>query len=724
MAKERRRRSPERDATAQAFVDMELVDGKGWKRKRPAWVEKEGFIFVGAWEPLMEFRHAGITRHDDEKIWEFAHSEEFIRDVKRLGCNCLIAHFDFSFGKSAQADEWEDTRKQIALCRKHGLKVGVYFRIDWIIPDALAEDETDILKHTQRDPWGRPQLRKPHRGRYLCFHHPEAVRCREDVIRFAIEELKVDIMHFDGFHFVGWEPAGTCRCEKCKEDFRRFLKERYAGIPDIAKKRFAFSRFDTIEPPHTYPDLTFPGTPVVDPLWQAWTEFRCHWTAKLTKHFAEYVHRLNPEVAVEVNTAVAVRENVAACLGVDLPTVARYTDALWCEDAYPPEILPSGELISRIRQFKMARTLDNVLFTYMHGADDRAVLRNMAHAAAFNGGTLGSLGFVPHMPWSYRNSYDVKQTFVKWLRRNWEYYEGTGQAADIALWRSERSAAFGSDRVAAASMRMEQLLIEERMPFTIVFDEWLKACGPERILVLANAECVIEPQAEAIERFVKKGGGLFIGQESGLYDGWRRRRDDFIFRTSMGSAAARDAELKPGVFFAIGPAGAVTGWEERRRGGKSSLGTHGKGRVAYVPEIVAPSECPPLITPEGQFDMALDYTHWRAPTKKEEVLEGLRWLAGKGLRFEVAAPRGVVAEYLFQKKHKRYLVHVINFLEQGDVPLVQVRMRLGPRQKVRTVKVISPDPGGPPKLEWKKNRAELYIEIFKLDLYAVVIIET
>jgi hypothetical protein len=347
----------------------------------------------------------------------------------------------------------------------------------------------------------------------------------------------------------------------------------------------------------------------------------------------------------------------------------------------------------------------------------------MAHAAAFNAGTVASLGFVPRMPWDYRLSYDAKKKFMRWLRKNWEYYQDTEGAWEMAVWRSQRSQAFGSDLVATAAMRLEQLLIEERMPFSIVFDRWLEKQGPERILILPNVECVTEPEAGAIEEFVKKGGGLFIGQESGLYDGWRRRYDDFIFRKMMGPRAGRDAELKTGVFMAIGPAGMVTGHEAVREGGKVFLETYGKGRTAYVPEILAPSECPSLITPEGDFDMALDHTHWRVPTKKEDALKGLRWLIGEGLRFEVDAPRGVIAEYLFQRKHKRYLVHVINLLERDEAPVVQVRMRLAPREKVRTVRVISPDPDGPPNFEWQKEASGLFVEIHNLDLYAVVIVE-
>jgi len=725
MGKEALSRGDSADPTAGPFVDMKMVDKKGWKRKRPAWVDREGFAFIGAWESITEYRRFGNGCHELESAWEFGRSEAFVKDVKRLGCNCIIGNFDFSFGRVAQKDDWQKTRKLIKLCHKHGLKVGTYFRLETVFRESLVGEEREILNYVQRDPWGRVQSEKGrHYWNLLCFHHPEARRYKEEMIRMAICELKTDIIHFDGFLFGGPEPYAACRCEKCKEDFRQFLRDRYGHQPEVLKKRIGFSTIDGIEPPYTYPNLTFPRAPVTDPLWQMWIEFRCHWTAKLARHFCRFIQKLNPDVAIEVNSSVAVRENVAGFEGVDIPTVFQYTDAHWCEDAYRPEILPSGELISRIRQFKMARRFDNVLFTYMEGPDDRSVLRNMAHAAAFNAGTVASLGFVPRMPWDYRLSYDAKRKFLGWLRKNRAYYQNTESAAEIAVWRSERSQAFGSDLVATGSMRMEQLLIEERMPFSIVFDEWLEKRGPERILILPNVECVTEPEAKAIERFVKDGGRLFIGQESGLYDGWRRRYDDFIFRKMMGPKAGRDVSVKTGIFMAIGPAGMVTGHEEKREGGKVFLEKYGKGRVAYVPEIIAPSECPPLITPEGEFDVALDYTHWRVPTKKEEVLTGLRWLIGEGLRLEVAAPRGVVAEYLFQRKQKRYLAHIINFLERNDAPVVQLKMRLKPRERVRGVRIISPDPDGPPKFKWKAEKSALSVEILKLDLYAVVIIET
>ena len=709
------------DITDAPMVDRMIMEKDGWKRKQPEWVKKEGFLFVGAWGSPMFMRRCGESCHELAQGWDFVHGEEFVRDVKNLGCNSVVSHFGYIFGKKAQKREWECMRTLIKNCRKYKLRVGVYFSPHWAMHESLAGEERALLNHIQRDARGNEiSVGQTGNIKTLCYHHPESVKHFEKMIAMAVTDLKADFMHFDTYEFGGTEPHG-CRCERCREDFRGFLNERYRRHPEIAEQRFGFSDVSHVEPPGTYPEQIFPHGPVTEPLWQEWIEFRCFWTEKFMRHFSRYVHSLNPDVAIEMNFGVPVRENTAASSGLQLSRVAGYSDGLWSEDAYSPEILPTGELISRIRQFKICRRFDNYCLTYMLDPDQRMILRNMAHAAAFNGGTPACVGQNPRLGHDYRKFYELRRGFIRWLQRHGNYYVATGPAADIAVWRSERSSAFGSDLVDAAAMRMEQLCIEERIPFTIVFDEWLDTCGPEKILILPNVECMTAREGILLKGFVKKGGALFIGQESSLYDGWRRKRDDFLLRDIMGPDAGGDAKIEMGTYRAIEPGGMMVGLEGTRSGGSVKVARFGKGRVAYVPEIVNAAKQPSRITAQGKFDFGLDYTNWRVPEKKDEVMGALRWLTGSP-RFEVQAPRGVVAEYLFQKSQKRYLVHLINFKGPDDAPVIHVRMRLRPGETVKNIEIISPDPGGPPKFEWHHEGGGIFVEIRSLDLYAVVVI--
>lgn len=707
------------DFTDVPMVDRRSIEKDGWKRKQPEWVRNEGFCFVGAWGSRMFMTRCGDAGHDITQGWDFTHHEEFVRDVKRLGCNSIVSHYGYLFGKDAQKGEWERMRTLIKNCRKHKLRVGVYFSPDWVMHETLAGEERALLAHVQRDARGVEIVGGASGNiKVLCYHHPESVLHFEAMIRMAVLDLKADFMHFDTYGFGGHEPHG-CRCERCREDFRSFLETRYGRHPELARERFGFSDLRHMEPPAAYPNLTFPGGPVVDPLWQEWIEFRCFWTEKLVRHFSQCVQSLNPDVAIEVNFGVAVRENMAGYIGQQLSHLAKYSDGQWNEDAYSPEILPTGELISRIRQFKICRRYDNYCFTYMLDRDERMILRNMAHTAAFNGGTLACVGQNPKLGHDYRKFYDLRKGFIGWLRRHWDYYTNTESAADVAVWRNERSSAFGSDLVDAAAMRMEQLCIEERIPFNIVFDEWLDTCGPEKILILPNVECMTASEASRLMAFVRKGGALFVGQETSHYDGWRRKRDDFLLRDIIGSEAGSDSTRETGIYRAVEPGGMMLGFTETRSGGSVRLTRAGKGRVAYVPEIVNAATQPSRINAQGQFDFGLDYTNWRVPEKKDAVMGALRWLMPQP-RFEVQAPRGVVAEYLFQKAKKRYLVHLINFMGPNDAPVIYVRMRLRPGETVKTVEIISPDAGGSPKCEWRHESGCLVVEILSLDLYAVL----
>src|SRR5205085_7668047 len=67
-------------------------------------------------------------------------------------------------------------------------------------------------------------------------------------------------------------------------------------------------------------------------------------------------------------------------------------------------------------------------------------------------------------------------------------------------------------------------LIEQRVPFRLIFDEHVADLSPYRVLILPESECLSDSQIAAIRLFVERGGGLVVIGRSGLYDQWRRLR--------------------------------------------------------------------------------------------------------------------------------------------------------------------------------------------------------
>ena len=72
----------------------------------------------------------------------------------------------------------------------------------------------------------------------------------------------------------------------------------------------------------------------------------------------EYVHSLNPLVAVENNPHSGMSGvNTIWEQGVDFPRLLEHTDIVWTEEGNEAGISPEGVLLSKIRSYKTATGL-------------------------------------------------------------------------------------------------------------------------------------------------------------------------------------------------------------------------------------------------------------------------------------------------------------------------------------------------------------------------------
>ena len=696
------------------LVDERFLADLPRRRRTPAWVRTEPLTCVGAWEPLFHRRRVGGSFVNDEEWYAYEHSEAFVRELRQMGARVLIT----AFAKNYHIDEAEFALKLELRehCRRHGVRLFTYIRPDQVYAEVLGDliGSTDVLG-AQAD--GRVPTYGPQEWRKsVCFHKPGVLDLFKATIRRAVVDLGVDGLHLDGSQVGGAETYEACRCPACRRDFTEFLQRRYGDEPELCRRRFGHTHLDAIEPPGLIHLPRLPPGRVLDPVWQEWIVFRCTWTARVARAVAEFVDGLNPEVAIFANSAVPVRENGPLLMGLDLPSLGEAVDAFMNEDAYGPQILADGKVLHRARQHSLARDCGCWLWNYMSHPGAAETHLEMAHAAAFNQGRVTNLGHSPGCYDDFRRNFETKRHFVTWLETHWAHFQGLEPVADVVVWRERKAMAFAEPLTYATAMRVEQLLTEARIPFASAHGAWPPSA---RVVVLPGLACLDDERCRQVVGFVESGGGVLVVGETSAMDGWGRRRQDFGLRPIL-----PDSVTLPRLTFAQHVAASdrpIGSGQAMLEKAGAEYWQCGRGRVVYLPSLVAPGSQPSLINPDGTFNFALDTTNWCVPADAEKLLRALAWLGGNRCTVSIDAVRGVLATAYLKPATNAYYVHLVN-LRPEPVPNVVIRLEPESGRQVANVTVLSPD-SPVPGIDWRTADGSAIMALDWLQVYAVVVVE-
>jgi hypothetical protein len=664
---------------------------RGEQLPRPKWLGKEPLIIAGNWDSMPIFRR----RVGGNPVWQEAdyareHTEEAVQKLKDLGVTMLVMHFYKGFGLEAEAEHIADARKLAALCKKHGLRVGVY------VGSTIAY-ETFLREKPEAESWLAP----PYLGRPVVyfdqtfrkrvyFMHPGYREYMKRVLRLAVEDLKVDLIHFDNTSLQAEAPIFSH--PMAIEDFRQYLRNKYS--PEMAERRFGFRDLGLARPP----EWDAPVSVINDPLWQEWTQFRC---AQLNAYYAEmerYIRGLNPDVVVESNPHSGISGiNTAWLQGIDYPGLLSHMDIVWTEEGNEAGVTPDGILISKIRTYKMAALLKNRIFTYTGGG--RASKLAMAEAMAYNRQCLGMVG-------GALAGYELpeeQRKYVRFYRDHFDdLYREVENRADVAVLHSFASMAYNNDRPWQSSMLLEQALIQAKVPFDIIFDDNLKDLSKYRVLALPDQECLADAQVALIRDWVNRGGGLVATGFSSLYTDWRQRRRAFGLSGLIKIEAPRWAGGES---------------EEALPDVAPVRDEAGQGRAAYLPAIRPAVPKPPSVS------MTANY--WKLPVNSQELISAVQWAAGGRLSMDVNAPPTVTAELLEQKDKQRLMVHLINYAAERTAAIakIDVRLRLPEGRQVSEVSLLSPDEDGVHKLRAGVKAGDLLFTVPRLQTYSVAVVQ-
>jgi len=657
-----------------------LNAGAGWaasKRMRPGWWLKEGICFVGNWEPLSFRIRNGRVPHDYRTQYEFEHAESTVVALKKSGVNMVLTHFYKGLGFDIEQEELVYTRKLVNNLKKHRMHAGAYVG-STLFSETLYREIPDSRNWVQLNRRGEPIIYSSQYFRERGdFTHPGYREHYKSIVTKAIKEYDMDLVHFDNFYTMFPLDAGYT--EHIQKLFREYLEEKYT--PQERKLRLGFEDVSLIRPPRV---ANRPMQPVTDPLVQEWIEFRVEALADFVAELSDHIRSLDPETIVEINPHGIWGQNNAYANGMDHARLLPLVDIFWSEDPDHARYYPGeNRLVSKIRSYKLARHFGDALFSY-----NRNPLE-LAEAMAFNRMCLGDVGWSILDPAAPGEGKDRDRAFIRFFNEHKELYRDLEVVADVGVMRDFSSMTFGGWQPFLATVQAEQVLIQNRVPFTLIFDQDWEKLSRYKVVVLAAQENLSDEEIGLLRSYVAKGGGLVVVGNTGGYDQWRRaRRGKDAFWQLLGLQAPSEHPEK------------------------AARMTLGSGRIFYLPRF----ENHPQV-PGAAREVHPDF--WYLPLNWEEFMEGLRYCRGGEFTVAVETKPYVVAAHY--RKGTMRQVHLVNYWPGHAaryIPVIFTESGLQPKKAV----LLSPE-HEPLSLDLGKYGGGWAVVVPEVRTYGVVVLE-
>ena len=275
------------------------------------------------------------------------------------------------------------------------------------------------------------------------------------------------------------------------------------------------------------------------------------------------------------------------------------------------------------------------------------------------------------------------EKYNNFLAQNESLFLGAESYANVAVLCSLQQA-YGKQM--SYPMAISRMLSDEQIPHLMLVDEDLETgekLSRFDVLLIPEAPMMSDRQIETVERFVENGGGVVIIGQTAWYDEYGRlRRECLGFHKLL-----RDMEPWGHIDRSIDPAVGVNTIRK---------GTYGKGRVVYIPRdayISLPSTGRDAVV---LFKDMASVTADKMSGINVVFKEIVEWAAGGRLSGYCSADSSVEYSLMYQPKHNRVLVHLVNYKVDGDGTVIEeenirVKAAMPNRKKPVSVQLISPD---------------------------------
>ena len=622
--------------------------------RRPQWLWQEGLVYQGLWEPIYFLKSSGKAGTNVDAIDEFRHSEAFVEALHRRGVNQVWTHFWKGYGWDREREQMERNRDLVAWCRARGMRVIAYFTLGSLTPETLLVEKpeaADGLQVGEGGGWASYGTGHQCFRARPCYNAQGWLDYLKEMLTFALADIGCDGVHFDNVHNNA-EPD-TCHCDKCVSAFREFLSARYG--PQTAATRAAgmarFGRNDfsqTARPWFNRFNQAVLQRVIEIALQQEWVMFKTESMRRAIGQMADHIRSVKGDALVEANLGGGIGSNTeyhrGTCAEVSYPQV----DLAFDESARRVGVGPNGQTHTRIREHKRARAAG--IPAILYSTNELA----LAETFAFNPGSFAGGGTAEVNAWYHRHK---------------RYQLDARTLSEVAVLRHRETLAYNAVRPYLSAITIEQVLIERRIPWDMVWKGHLGDLGGRRLLILPDVECLSDEEAGQIAAFVRGGGAVLATEDAGRYDNWRRLRQRPMagpIETPEQYAAVQEPSGALAELFGPDPAG---GGEPIRRE------LPGGGRACYLPKIDYT-----VWPPSGTEFWAVFPEHWAMPGNAAEILSAVDWCLGGQRRLVVESAQRVVVEHTAVGDEE--VVHLLHCDESEGPASAVVRLRREPPAEV------------------------------------------
>jgi hypothetical protein len=273
---------------------------------------------------------------------------------------------------------------------------------------------------------------------------------------------------------------------------------------------------------------------------------------------------------------------------------------------------------------------------------------------------------------------------------NDRFYTGVDNVADVAVLRTWASMAYSISATYVPTTLVEQVLIQYKVPWDLLFEEQIGRIERYSAVILAGQECLSDAQIAALLAYVRGGGTLLLAGNNGQYDEWRETR--------------RTNQLLP-------------------------ARSEGKGKIVLLPAVeqadrtarAAGTNDDPEPGATAQRGVHMNPPQWVLPKNAEEIYKTVATAVTNGLSITTDAPLTTVMEIQKREKTPETIAHFINFESRKRLAPFAATVKKQYAGTVKSVMCYSPERDEPVKLEFAEADGSVKFTVPAMGVYTMVV---